>query len=535
MRAVPMKRRALVQSAAVAGAALAAPAIGRAQGRTTLRYIPPVDLGFLDPHFSSAWVTRNHAYMVFDTLYGQNGSFETSPQMAEGHTVEDDGRLWRIRLREGLVWHDGERVLARDCVASIRRWASRDAYGGTLMAATAELSAPDDRTIQFRLKRPFPSLPAALGKVPTFTCMMMPERLAATDAFKQIPEIVGSGPYRFLPGERVPGARNAYERFAGYVPRSSGVTDWTAGPKVAHFDRVEWTTIPDAATAAAALASGQQDWWDSPALDLVPMLKGRGDVTVRVTDIGGATLLLRPNCLQAPFNNPAVRRAVVWAIEQAEFMQAVTSDPAMVNLPLGMFTPGTPMASAAGMEALTGTRDFARARRMLAESGYKGERTVLMAALDYPAMKAVGDVAADMLKKLGMNIDYVVADWGTVLQRRAKTEAVEQGGWSIYVNMQAGLDWLSPAVHPSLRGMGTGPGSAPGWPSSPRLEELRTAWFEAPDLVAQQRISAEMQVQAFQDVPYMPVGQFFQPTAYRRNLAGVLNGFATFWNVKRDG
>ena len=530
MPALKFARRALVLGSA---AAMAAPAITRAQARTTLRYIPPVDLGFLDPHFSSAWVTRNHAYMVFDTLYGQNGRFETSPQMAEGHTVENDGKLWRIRLRDGLVWHDNTPVLARDCVASIRRWGARDAYGRTLLEFTDELSAPDDRTIQFRLKRPFPSLPDALGKVPTFTCMMMPERLAQTDPFKQIPEVIGSGPYRFLAAERVTGAHNAYARFAGYRPRGSGITDWTAGPKVAHFDRVEWTTIPDAATAAAALSAGQQDWWDSPALDLVPMLRARPDVTVRVTDIGGNVLQLRPNCLQPPFDNPAVRRAVLWAIDQSEFMQAVTSDASMVNLPLGVFTPGTPMASRAGMEPLTAPRDFARARKMLADSGYNGERTVLMAPIDYPAMKATGDVAADMLKKLGMNIDYVVADFGTVLQRRAKTEPVSQGGWSIYVNMQAGLDWLSPAGHPAIRGNGRS--AAAGWPTSARLEELRMQYFDAPDLPAQQRIAAEMQAQAFQDLPTIPVGQFFQPTAHRKNLQGVLNGFPTFWNVRRDG
>lgn len=526
-----MKRRVFLLRTATIGATMAAPAIVRAQSATTLRYIPPVDLGFLDPHFSSAWVTRNHAYMVFDTLYGQNGRFETSPQMVDRHTVENDGLLWKLRLREGLKWHDGESVLARDCVASIRRWAARDAYGGTLMGATAELSAPDDSTIQFRLKRPFPSLPAALGKVPTFTCMMMPERLALTDPFKQIPEIIGSGPYRFLAGERLPGAHNAYSRFAGYQPRQGGTPDWTAGPKLAHFDRVEWTTIPDAATAAAALGSGQQDWWDSPQLDLVPLLRQQPDLTVRVTDIGGSTLLLRPNCLQPPFNNPAIRRAVMWAIDQSEYMQAVASDPASVHLPLGMFTPATPMASEAGMQPLTSQRDFAKARRMLADAGYNGERTVLMAPVDYPAMKAVGDVAADMLKRLGMNLDYVVTDWGTVLQRRTKMDPVAAGGWSIYVNMQAGLDWLSPAVHPSLRGLGTAPGSAPGWPTSARIEALRTAWFDAPDLPTQQRISAEMQVQAFEDAPYMPIGQFFQPTAYRKRLQGVLNGFATFWNV----
>jgi peptide/nickel transport system substrate-binding protein len=244
-------------------------------------------------------------------------------------------------------------------------------------------------------------------------------------------------------------------------------------------------------------------------------------------------LLLRPNCLVPPFDNPAVRRAVLAAIDQTEFMQAVTSDTGLVNLPLGVFTPGTPMASAAGMEVLTGTRDFARAQRMLAESGYKGERTVLMAPLDYPAMKAAGDVAADMLKKLGMNIDYAVTDWGTVLQRRAKTEPVEQGGWSIYVNMQDGIGWTNPAVHPSVRGNGRG--AAPGWPTSAELEALRLAFFDAPDAATRKAIAARVQEQAFVDVPFMPLGQFYQPTAYRKTLTGVLDGFPTFWNVKRDG
>ncbi len=526
-----MQRRALLASLATAG--LAAPAIVRARGVNTLRYIPPVDLSILDPHFSSAWVTRNHAYMVFDALYGQNGRFEPSPQMAEGHTVEADGLLWRIRLREGLLWHDLTPVLARDCVASIRRWAARDGYGNTLLGATAELSASDDRTIQFRLRKPFPGLIAALSKVPTYACLMMPERLALTDPFKAVPEIIGSGPYKFLAGERVPGAHNAYARFAQYLPRASGTPEWTAGPKVAHFDRVEWTTMPDAATAAAALSRGEQDWWDSPALDLVPLLKKRSDVSVRVTDAGGGVVLLRPNCLQPPFDNPALRRALLAATDQAVCMQGVSDDPAMTHVPLGVFAPGTPMASAAGLEVFTAPRDLDRVRRMVAESGYKGERVVLVSATDYPAMRAVGDITADVLQRVGMNVDYVVSDWGTVLQRRAKTEPVEKGGWSLYVNLQAGLDWLNPATHPSLRGIGTGPGSAPGWPTSVALEALRLEYFDAPDLAAQQAISARVQQQALIDVPFVPVGQYFQPTAYRGDLTGVLDGFATFWNIRR--
>jgi peptide/nickel transport system substrate-binding protein len=269
-------------------ASLALPAAVRARNATTLRFIPQIDLSFLDPHWTTAYVTRNHGYLVFDTLYGQNGNYKTSPQMLGNHSVDNDGRLWTLILREGLLWHDGEPVLARDCVASIRRWARRDAFGDALITATDELSALDDRTIQFRLKKPFPLLPDALGKSPSPMCAMMPERLANTDPFKQITEIVGSGPYRYVAAERIQGARNVYQRFDKYKPRDSGTPDWTAGPKIAHFDRIEWTTIPDDATKAAALQGGEQDWWENPTADLLPLLNKDKNVVVRVLDPSGA-------------------------------------------------------------------------------------------------------------------------------------------------------------------------------------------------------------------------------------------------------
>jgi peptide/nickel transport system substrate-binding protein len=271
-----MKRRTLLTGLAAAGAAsLARPALVRAQSQTTLKFIPQIDLSFLDPHFTPAYVTRNHAYMVFDTLYGQDGSFAAQPQMVEGHTTEDDGKLWKLTLRPGLVWHDGQPVLARDCVASIRRWAKKDALGDALMQATDELSAPDDKTIRFRLKHPFPLLPDALGHAATYMPAMMPERLAATDSAKQVTDMVGSGPFRYLADQRLAGSRNVYEKFDRYVPRPGGTPDWTAGPKIVHYDRVEWTTIPDSATAAAALQNGEQDWWELIAtFDLLPLLAG---------------------------------------------------------------------------------------------------------------------------------------------------------------------------------------------------------------------------------------------------------------------
>ncbi|MBV8915227.1 MAG: ABC transporter substrate-binding protein, partial [Acetobacteraceae bacterium] len=257
-----LSRRSLLATGIGSGAALALPRIVRAQAASTLKVIPQIDLSILDPHTTTAYITRNYGYMVFDTLYGMDADYRATPQMVEGHVVDDGGKIWTLRLRDGLLWHDGERVLARDCTASIRRWAKRDPLGEALMAATDELSAPDDRTLRFRLNRPFALLPDALGKAPSPMPAMMPQRLAESDPFKPISEIVGSGPFRFVADERVAGVRNVFARFEGYRPREGGAATWTAGPKVAHFARVEWTTIPDPATASAAILSGEQDYWE---------------------------------------------------------------------------------------------------------------------------------------------------------------------------------------------------------------------------------------------------------------------------------
>ena len=526
-----MRRRGLLGAAA----ALALPAVGRAQRQSTLRVIPQIDLSFLDPHWTTAYVTRNHGYMVFDTLYGMDSTFAPQPQMAAGHVVEDDGRRWTIVLRPGLMFHDGTKVLARDCVASIRRWARRDPFGDTLMGLTDELSAVDDRTIRFRLRRPFPLLPAALGKAPSPMCAIMPERIAASDPFKQITEIIGSGPFRYQADERVQGARNVYRKFEGYVPRPGGVPEWTAGPKLVHFDRVEWTTIPDAGTASAALINGEQDFWEYATHDLLPLLRRSGGLRVTVPDPTGQVDMMRPNQLQPPFNNPKTRQALLWAIDQGDFMQAIVgNDPTMYYQPLGNFCPKTPMASEAGLAPLKGRRDIPRVKEMLKAAGYAGEKIVLMVPSDYVSLKALGDVAADMMDRAGMNVDYAVMDWGSMLQRRNKKEPVEQGGWSAFVTGWAGLDHLNPAGHIALRGNGDSPSAWPGWCVSPRLEELRLAWFDAPDLAAAAAIAAEMQVQAMQDVPYWPLGQYLQPTAFRSDITGVLPGFFTAWNLRRS-
>ena len=529
-----MDRRDLMRGAAALGAASALPrfAIAQPASARVLRFIPQSDVGVLDPIFTTAYVTRNHGLLVWDTLYGVDSNFRPQPQMVEGHVVEADGLRWTLTLREGLRWHDGTPVLARDCVASIRRWQRRDPMGQELAARTDELAAPDDRTITFRLKKPFPLLPDALGKVGSPAPFMMPERIAATDAFQQIGEYIGSGPYRFNNTESVRGSRFVYDRFAEYRPRASGTPSLISGPKVANFDRVEWRVTPDGATAAAALQAGEVDWWENPPNDLLPPLRRARDVAIE-RDTLGLLGFGRFNHLQAPFNNPKLRKAVIGAIDQSEFMTAAwgTERGAWADK-VGFFPPNTPFANDAGMAALTAPRDLERAKREVAASGYRGEPVVLLGATDFPIINALCLVGADLFKKIGLNVDYVSSDWGTVVQRRVNREAADRGGWSIFFTYWSAFDVINPAVNQTIRGNGTGGWF--GWAESPGLEAQRSAWFDAPDLAAQQQVARRQQEIAFEEGPTMPLGQAFGSTAFRRNVTGVLSpSVPMFWNVRR--
>ena len=261
-------RRTVLTSAVAGVATLAAPRVIRAQGQSELRFIPHADLASLDPVWTTADITRNHGNMIYDLLYGLDADFQPHPQMVDGHRVDSDGLTWELTLRDGLRFHDGEKVLARDCVACILRWGKRDAFGSAMMSRTDEVSAPSDRVIRIRLKKPFALLPVALAQP---NCVIMPERIARTDANVQISDPTGSGPFRFLTDERIQGSRSVYAKFDGYVPRPEGKTDFLAGPRIVHFDRVVWTFQPDPATSAAALGKGEFDWWENPPIDLVAL------------------------------------------------------------------------------------------------------------------------------------------------------------------------------------------------------------------------------------------------------------------------
>ena len=492
-----MYRRGVLKSgvsvAVLGTAGLARPAIAQGAAKT-LRFVPQANLGSLDPIWTTAGPTTNYGYLVFDTLYGIDDRLEAQPQMCAGHEVSRDRLTWTFTLRDGLLFHDNEKVRAIDCTTSLARWAVKDPFGQQIASQTDEMKPLDDKRFQIRLKKPFSHMLYALS---ARACFMMPERMAKTPASEQIKEYVGSGPYRFLASEWVSGARAAWAKFDKYVPRQEP-PQYFSGGKVVNVDRVEWIVQPDPATAAAALQTGEVDWVEIPLIDLLPMLKRAGGIEVKKLDRFGYLGVLALNHLYPPFDNPKLLRALLPAVDQKTDVQAVVGEQTdLGRYPVGFFTDGTPMANKAGLEVLSGPRDIVLAKKLVAESGYKGEPILLMSPTDYPAIGQLAQVTHSLFLELGLNVEFIAMDFSTMISRRASSSPPSKGGWNCFCTVWSGLTVSNPGRSYPLRA--NGKGGWFGWPTDERLEELRQQWFDAPDLAAQQAVSEQNSAQGIRD------------------------------------
>ncbi len=523
-----MKRRTLLAATA---ASFAAPAIAQPARAATLRFVPQANLTALDPIWTSAIVTQMHGYCVYDTLFAVNGAQEAKPQMAEGATTSDNGRVWTIKLREGLAFHDGTPVRAQDAAASLERWSKRDPFGQILARQVERWGATDDRTMEIRLTKPFPLLLDALAKPDANVPFVMPERLAKTDANTQITEVIGSGPYKFVRDEFVSGSRAVYAKNDAYRPRSEP-GDWASGGKVAHFPRIEWHILPDPATAAAALQSGEIDWIDQPLSDLIPTLQRSRQIAIEVLNPAGLMSIMRLNHTQPPFNNVKVRQAVALAVNQEDYMRATLGDDQSVwRVCRSLFPCGTPYGTEDLSDLARPPRNLDRAKAALAASGYNGEKVVIINPTDFPMIAPHGQITADVLRRLGMNVELAETDWGTVVQRRVSKEPVDKGGWSIFHTFGSSLAYLNPAVSSLVKGDGATGWF--GWYDSAKMRELVQAWFDEADAAKQKSLADEINKLAQDDVATIPLGQFFARTAYRRTITDVPKGSMTYpWGVR---
>ena len=519
----------MVVAAALALPTFSLPAL--AAGKT-ITAVMHSDLRVIDPGLTTAYITRDHGYMVYDTLLAMDSEFKVQPQMASVK-ISDDKLVYTFTLRDGLKWHDGKPVTAEDCVASLQRWGKADGMGQKLMDFTKSIEAPDAKTIVLTLKEPYGLVLDSIAKPSSLVPFMMPKRLAETPSGKAIAEQIGSGPFKFVQAEFQPGVKAVYEKNTDYVPRSEPAS-WAAGGKVVKVDRVEWITMPDAQTAVNALQSGDIDFLENPSFDILPVLAKDKDLNLEILNKLGYQTLGRMNFLLPPFDNLKVRRAAFLAMSQKPVLDALVGDPTYYKTCGSLFACGTPFGNEAGGDSLVKGSGMADAKKALAESGYDGTPVVIMAPTDVITLKAQPIVAAQLLREAGFKVEVQATDWQTVVTRRASQKPVKEGGWNMFFTNWVGADILNPISNVSISGRGT-KGGWFGWFDDPKMEELRDKFSRSTSLEEQKVIAAEVQARAYEQVAYLPLGEYRIPSAWRKSLTGVLPGAATpvFWNIDK--
>jgi peptide/nickel transport system substrate-binding protein len=523
-------KRSTIASAVALSVALVLPSLADAK---TITAVMHSDLRVIDPGMTTAYITRDHGYMVYDTLLAEDANFKIQPQMADWK-VSDDKLTYTFTLRDGLKWHDGAPVTAEDCVASLKRWGKTDGMGQKLMDFTASLEATDAKTITLKLKEPYGLVLESIGKPSSLVPFMMPKRLAETPPGTPIPEQIGSGPFKFVQAEFQPGVKAVYEKNKDYVPRKEPAS-WTAGGKVVKVDRVEWVTMADAQTAVNALQSGDIDFLENPTFDILPALATDKDLHLEILNKLGLQTLGRMNFLYPPFDNVKVRRAAFMAMNQKDVLDALVGNPEYYKICGAVFVCGTPLATDVGSESLVKGNGMAEAKKLLAESGYDGTPVVIMAPGDVVTLKAQPIVVAQQLRDAGFKVDVQATDWQTVVQRRASQKPPKDGGWNMFFTNWVGADVVNPVVNVSVGGRGKNGGWF-GWADDPKVEAMRDAFARSTSLEEQKKIAADIQKEVYDQVLYIPLGQYFGPSAWRKSLSGVLDGPATpiFWNIDKS-
>ncbi|SIR32403.1 ABC transporter substrate-binding protein [Pseudacidovorax sp. RU35E] len=529
----PVSRRALSKWAACAAmlvvtAGTALPAVAQS---TTLKIIPTTNMTVLDPIWTTAYISRNFGYMIYDTLFGTDAQGRIQPQMVGKWSVSKDNKTWTFQLRDGLEFHDGKPVTSEDVVASLKRWASRDTFGGQLAKAIDKYDTPDAKTFVIQLKEPFGLVTEALGKPSSNVPFIMPKRVADTPGDVQVKETIGSGPYIFKADEFRPGEKAVFLKNTKYKPRAEAPSG-TAGGKNVYVDRVEWLFIRDAQTQLNALLNGEADILEQPAFEQYATLRSNPNIELVDAQPAGNQFILRFNFLHAPFDNEKVRRAAMLALGQEAFLRTQVGTPGLTRYCKSMFPCGTLYESDKTGE-YTGIANPQKAKALLAEAGYKGEPVVLMRPSDNGTIGKLPLVAKQQLEQAGFKVDMQNMDWQTLVARRAKKDAPSAGGWSIFMTSWTASDILNPLTMAMMNA--TGDKGWFGWQDDPKLEAIKKQFIAATTDAEKKKLAEAAQLQAFQSVTHVPVGQYNQPAAVRKGVSGLVPaGAQVYWNIRKQ-
>jgi peptide/nickel transport system substrate-binding protein len=503
-----------------------------AAAQQTLKIVMHSDLKVLDPIWASAQISRTHGYMVYDTLFGLDDQLVPKPQMVGDWNVDAAGLVYTFVLRDGLAWHDGQPVTAEDCIASLKRWGSRDVMGIKLLSYVKELAAPDARTIRLELKQPYGLVLDSLAKPTGIVPFMMPKRVADAPATQQLKDPTGSGPFIFKADEWRPGDRVVYVKNPKYVPRAEPAENF-AGGKLVKLDRVEWVSIAEPQTAISALRRGEIDAVESVAHDLLSLVENKKGIAV-ARGAYANQYAMRPNWLHPPFDNPKMRLALGYAIDQTEYLTAAIGDVAYWRLCKAYFGCDTPLGSDAGMQGLL-DGNVAKAKALVQEAGYDGRPIVLLQVTDISVLANLAHVAKAQLERIGLKVDMRPADWQTHLARVLRKEPPEDRGWNLTLSSTGIVDLLNPVT--SLFLNAACEKASAGWPCDAKLEEMRDEFARASDPAKRKAIADEIQTRAAHLGTHYPLGEWFSASAVSTRTKDWIRppSASVFWSVQVTG
>jgi peptide/nickel transport system substrate-binding protein len=524
-----LHRRTLL-ALSIAAVGITAPALAQ---NNVLRVVPHSNLAVLDPIWTTAYMSRNHGYMIYDTLFGTDEHGKVKPQMVDSWTVSEDKRLWTFKLRKGLEFHDGKPVTSEDVVASLGRWGKRDAMGSALFQFVQRMDTPAPDTFRLFLGEACGFVLEALGKPSSNVPFIMPKRIADTDPFKQIEEHIGSGPFVFKRDEFKPGDKAVYTKFEKYQPRSEPPSGTTGGKRV-YVDRVEWNlALRDAQAQVSALQKGEVDIIEALGFDHYETAKADPNIQIPKWANLGLQYMARFNHLHKPFDNPKVRQAVIAAFSQDAFLRAQVGVKELYKTCYSHFYCNTPYGTTAGSE-LQSKSNMKKAQDLLKASGYDGTPIVLMKPTDLASIQKLPDVAAQLLRQAGFKVDLQAMDWQTLVGRRAKKDAPDKGGWHMFLTAWQAFDIWSPISNPTTDTRGE-KSTWFGWATDEKLVSLRNEFMRATDDAAKKRLADQIHARMFEVGTHVTLGEFDQPVAARKNISGffVHNG-NIYWNLKKN-
>lgn len=530
-------RRTFLGGTAASAALLAAPSIRRARAQGsggTVRAVMHGDLRSFDPIWTTANITSYHGAMIYDTLFALDANFRPQPQMVGDWSLSDDKTLYTFKLRDGLTFSDGSPVKASDCVASVNRWSKRDGAAQHMFLRVKEMKAVDDTTFTIQMLEPYGLVLDALGKVSTNCCYIMREAEASTDPFEQISTYIGSGPFTYDQDGSTPGQRYIYNKRDDYVPRSEPASG-CAGGKVVHINQAIFENIADEQTAMAALQAGEIDFYETPPIDLLPVLDADPNINVEILNKGGNVGMARLNFLHPPFDNPKARQAMLYLIKQADILQATFGNPAYYQECASIFGCAGNMENDVNTEWFTGGQNVEKAKELLKEAGYNGEPITVLQATNISFMNNAALLIAQVLRQADVNVKLEPSDWGGVVTRRAVKAAPADGGWNIFITWASGHAFDNPiglSAHAA-----NGEEAWFGWPSDFDHEAYRDEWAAAPTFEERKAVAEKLQENAWNFTPMAVLGQWTPPVAYRSDLTDIIAmpEVVPFWNMKKSG